>query len=350
LSGSADLTWCGVGLAALAVNLAGVGAVRRWALARSILDVPNARSSHTLPTPRGGGVVLVVVTLGGAGICVAAGLAERSPGLLWAVVGAVIVALVSWLEDIHHVRLAVRLGAQAVAAALALAGIGSLPSVELPFAGVVEAGWVGIGLAVFWIVGLANAVNFMDGIDGIAGGQALVAAVGWLALATPGSVEFCVAVLLASGALGFLCYNWAPARIFMGDVGAVFLGFCFAVLPLLAGRNQPRMVLAGALLVWPFLFDTSFTLLRRLRRGENIFDAHRSHLYQRLVLAGRSHAHVSAVYIVMAALGMGLALSWSAGGSAAGASVVAVPACAALGLWWYTLWAERASEGSSGSA
>ena len=119
----------------------------------------------------------------------------------------------------------------------------------------------------------------------------------------------CNSGLLLSGAsLGFLIHNWAPARIFMGDVGSTFLGFTFAVIPVIAAARDPKLAIAGALLVWPFVLDTLFTLIRRLSRKENVFAAHRSHLYQRLILTGVSHGVVSLIYSCFSLIGMMLAL------------------------------------------
>jgi UDP-N-acetylmuramyl pentapeptide phosphotransferase/UDP-N-acetylglucosamine-1-phosphate transferase len=118
-----------------------------------------------------------------------------------------------------------------------------------------------------------------------------------------------VGALVAGASLGFLFYNWHPARIFMGDVGAAFLGFTFASFTVLAFSRDADAGLAGVLFVWPFVFDTAFTLLRRIARGENILRAHRSHLYQRLVAAGWSHAHVTMLYAALAVVGVAVGIS-----------------------------------------
>jgi UDP-N-acetylmuramyl pentapeptide phosphotransferase/UDP-N-acetylglucosamine-1-phosphate transferase len=164
--------------------------------------------------------------------------------------------------------------------------------------------WVVGAIAVFWVVAFVNAFNFMDGIDGIAAGQALVAGLAWVAIgAALGDVALVVlGIVLAGASGGFLFLNWSPARIFMGDVGSAFLGFLIAVCPLVSDRPA-RAALPAALVVWPFLFDTAFTLVRRARRGENLLEAHRSHLYQRLTSTGRSHAHVAALYVGLALAG-----------------------------------------------
>jgi UDP-N-acetylmuramyl pentapeptide phosphotransferase/UDP-N-acetylglucosamine-1-phosphate transferase len=169
------------------------------------------------------------------------------------------------------------------------------------------AGWV---LTVLWIVGMTNAFNFMDGIDGIAGITA-AAALGvvsggfWLGGDGYGAL---LAAAVAAAAVGFLVWNWQPARVFMGDVGSASLGYTIAVLPLVAGEAERRWLLPLTVAVmWPFLLDTTLTFLRRLRNGENVLEAHRSHFYQRLVIGGWSHSTVALIYGV-ASLGAGLAV------------------------------------------
>ena len=166
-------------------------------------------------------------------------------------------------------------------------------------------------ILVVGVVGLLNVYNFMDGIDGLAGLQAVVAGLAWWGcaryLGAPAAGS--LGLLIAAGAMGFLTLNWPPAKIFMGDAGSTVLGFSFAVLPLLVWvEARPpsgffSLLVVGLLLVWPFWADGAFTILRRLRKRENIFKAHRSHLYQRLVIAGKSHLLVTVVYGVLAVIG-----------------------------------------------
>jgi UDP-N-acetylmuramyl pentapeptide phosphotransferase/UDP-N-acetylglucosamine-1-phosphate transferase len=148
----------------------------------------------------------------------------------------------------------------------------------------------------------------MDGIDGIAGGQAVVGGLAWLGFGLIQQVPIVsiIGLLIASSSLGFLWHNWQPSRIIMGDVGATFLGYSFAVLPLLFENHTPILrngLWFSMLVLWAFLADTGITMLRRALRRENIFQAHRSHFYQRLVISGWSHARVSALYIVLSVLG-----------------------------------------------
>jgi UDP-N-acetylmuramyl pentapeptide phosphotransferase/UDP-N-acetylglucosamine-1-phosphate transferase len=216
----------------------------------------------------------------------------------------------------------------------------------LPLLGPLALGWFGLIMTFVWIVGLTNAYNFMDGIDGIAGGQAVVAGLGWTLLGWLDHQPLVAALglLLAASSLGFLGHNWPPARIFMGDVGSAFLGFTLAVLPVVAAQHNPRLAWAGVLLVWPFVFDAAFTFLRRLRKRENVFAAHRSHLYQRLVIAGYSHRFVTLLYIGLALAGAVLALLWYSGGKASDLVVLLALPLLCAGLWRFVVGREQAAQ------
>jgi UDP-N-acetylmuramyl pentapeptide phosphotransferase/UDP-N-acetylglucosamine-1-phosphate transferase len=280
-----------------------------------ILDEPNARSSHVRPTPRGGGAAIVAV---GAMATTALWLAGVPPPAHggWAAIAAIAVAAVSGIDDVASISHRLRLVVHLAAAGVAVVALGPLRIIDLGPFGSYHIGPAGWGLTILWIVGMTNAFNFMDGIDGIAGITAAVAltvlATGlWAAGAAFGSLT---AAALAAATAGFLIWNWQPAQIFMGDVGSAFLGFTIAVLPLTGGEAASRWLLpVTACVMAPFLFDTSFTLLRRVRNRENIFEAHRSHLYQRLVIGGWSHARVAALYGALAALGGAFGLALQAG-------------------------------------
>ncbi len=313
----------------------GVGALRRWAVRRSLLDIPNERSSHSNPTPRGGGLGIVVITLVGL---VVARLFDASVSLsafLAYLSGAALVAGVSWLDDLRSLPNRIRFGAHSLAAGLVLLGIGHWRAVDLPVIGAIDLGWLGVPITFLWLTGLTNAYNFMDGIDGIAGGQAVVAGLGWAVLGwlSDQALVSITGLLLAASSVGFLGHNWPSARIFMGDVGSAFLGYSFAVLPVIACQNNSRLALVGVLLVWPFVFDTAFTFLRRVRHRENVFAAHRSHLYQRLTIAGLSHLPVTSLYIGLDLLGMTLAFVWFRDVGSSDACTVTPLLLACLALW-----------------
>lgn len=280
-----------------------------------VFDIPNERSSHARRTIRGGGIVLVAVIMGGL-IFELFYRFTLQLSITPFIVGGLLIAGISLMDDLGSLSVRVRLSTHILAALIVIAGDGYWHTVSIP--GIIELnlGRAGIPLTILWIVGLANAYNFMDGIDGIAGGQAVVAGFGW---ALWGWLEgqpqvSLLGALVAGSSLGFLGHNWAPARIFMGDVGSVFLGYTFAALPLIARNNHMehyyQLPLMAILFVWPFIFDSGFTLSRRWFKGEDIFTSHRSHLYQRLVIAGYSHQAVTLIYVFFALLTGLLAIAW----------------------------------------
>jgi UDP-N-acetylmuramyl pentapeptide phosphotransferase/UDP-N-acetylglucosamine-1-phosphate transferase len=255
-------------------------------------------------------IVIVVLVAG----CVAAFQANLIHSLIYLICGAVI-AYLGWRDDVHSLSPHVRFGVQALVALASVLGMGYFKSVTIPLFGQLPLGIVGFIITILWIVGLTNAYNFMDGIDGIAGGVALSAALGWMFLATHTNHNFVfwVALAVGAGSSGFLFHNWSPAKIFMGDAGSTFLGYTFAVLPLLSADEGGDALMLGALLMWTFIMDAGVTFIRRALKREPIFSAHRTHLYQRLVIGGYSHASVSILYIILTLLAAALAYTWSWG-------------------------------------
>jgi len=317
--------------------------LRRWADER-ILDIPNVRSLHTRPIPRGGGLgIVIVVLIGTWGLFFSRILSTPLREIAAFSLGGGIVALAGWLDDIHNVPTRVRLIVQAVSSIIILIAIGYFIAVPVPIIGDIRFYSMGIPATFIWIMGLTNAYNFMDGIDGMAGGQAVVAGLGWTIMGLMGGHSFVglMGVLLAASSIGFLFHNWPPARIFMGDVGSAFIGFTLAVLPVMAVQRDPRFIIAGVLLVWPFIFDTSFTLVRRMINKENIFEAHRSHIYQRLVIAGYSHRFVTLIYMGLALTGAILAFLWVKDSHGSDILVILIPALLFFGLWLITIRAEK---------
>jgi UDP-N-acetylmuramyl pentapeptide phosphotransferase/UDP-N-acetylglucosamine-1-phosphate transferase len=320
-------------VAAMTCAVAGTGLLRTHAAAWGLIDVPNERSLHTRVMPRGGGIVLVLTVLGG--LLVVGPSAAAPPNRLAAYAGAaLLVAVIGWRDDYRSVPPAIRLVTHLVAAAIGLAAWGTFGRIQLPGIGEIPLpNVIAIAVTMVWLVGLLNAYNFMDGIDGMASGQAVVAGVMWaLACGTAAPLPTATAALIAAASLGFLWHNWSPARIFMGDTGSGFLGFSFAILPLMAYQalGDPRLPVVGLLIVAPFVFDTMFTMTRRARRGEKLLDAHRSHLYQRLVTAGWSHSVVATLYLMLACLSGASALAWLRGGLPG--QILLIPAAAILGL------------------
>ena len=319
-----------------------------WARKRQILDIPNERSSHTRPTPLGGGLAIVLITLlGGAGWKVMHP-SEPWPGFLYYAIGALLISAVSWLDDLRPLPSWIRFLAHSVGAAAAIAGLGYWTKIALPFHAPLELGSIGLVITFVWIVGLTNAYNFMDGCDGIAGLQAVIAGAGWcyVGITSGQNILSVLGLLVAAGSMGFLRHNWAPARIFMGDVGSAFLGYTFAVFPLIFFRMDAAKTgapVVGLLLVWPFVFDTVFTFLRRLVKNENVFQAHRSHLYQRLMQAGQGAGSVAMLYGSLSLAGAALGFSWSPQQMGSNVDGIVLLPVLAFCLWLFVSGYERST-------
>lgn len=302
----------------LALGCAALAAAITWAMAHFavLVDVPNARSSHKRPTPRGGGVgILGAFAVGLAGLHLATGLLSE-PALLAFAAAAAIMGLAGLADDVWAMNFTAKLAAQVIASLVAMAGGLVISTLYIPGLGAVELGSFGYALTLLWLVGLTNAFNFMDGLDGLAGGVAVIAGAFLciVALLLGKPLVLALGGLLTATSAGFLVFNLPPARIFMGDVGSQFLGFAFAGLGamLALGDNTGTLVLVVPVLLFSFLFDTIFTAVRRWRGGENLAAAHRTHLYQLLNQSGLSHRLVAAAHYFMAAL-QGLIALWLIG-------------------------------------
>jgi UDP-GlcNAc:undecaprenyl-phosphate/decaprenyl-phosphate GlcNAc-1-phosphate transferase len=297
--------------------IAGVSALATKLLVRHLnnYDVPNDRSSHTRITPRGGGLAIVVAYL--LGIAMIQLIGDKTPidtphfsGFL---AGAFLIAIVSLVDDFRGVSFKIKLAGFVLAILVAMFSGIVIDLIHLPVLGEMQWGWWAYPLTLLWIMGLTNAYNFMDGLDGLAASTATIAAL-FMAIISFGQGShfiYLASLALAGASLGFLRYNWSPARIFMGDVGSTFLGFSFAVMAVLAARydHGHTSLLVMPLLLFHFIFDTGFTFLRRLQKGEHVFTAHRSHLYQLLNRLGYTHKKVALIYAAMAS-SQGLAALW----------------------------------------
>ena len=268
------------------------GAVRRLAIRADLLDHPNARSSHSTPTPRGGGVAIVASFVAATiGLTVAG---HVPIDMCVAVCGAgLLVAGLGFLDDRRPLPARWRFAGHAIAAAWVLVWIGPLPPVPL-LGTVVDLGVGALALSALFLVWSINLFNFMDGIDGIAGVEAVTVAlagalVWWLN--APGAA-WPLALLFAACVAGFLIWNFPPAKIFMGDAGSGFLGLVVATLALWSGRDEAHLFWAWFILIGCFMVDATTTLVRRVRRGERFNEAHRSHAYQ---YAARRHGSHRAV-------------------------------------------------------
>lgn len=308
-----------------------------------VLDHPNDRSLHLHPTPRGGGIGIVVpvcLAFGGVAMLVP----ETATAATWLAGVGLLVAAVGLADDVRGLPALTRLAVYLAAAALVVAGIGTWRSVVWPGLWFLDLGWAAFPFTLIVIVGLTNAYNFMDGVDGIAGSQGLVAGLGWIGLGygTQDPLVTVAGTVIASASLGFLFFNWSPASVFMGDAGSAFLGFILSGLAVFASTRSYSAATAGVLFVWPFVFDTAFTLLRRAARRENLLCAHRGHLYQRLVLTGMSHGQVALLYAALASVGVAVGMCVAHEATPASAAGAVLIGALAAGLWLIVIWRERA--------
>ena len=268
--------------------------VTRWLAvsphAPRLVDVPNHRSLHERPTPRSGGLGIWAGVLAAVALASAGGV-SLPDSLPWLGAACALLAVVSLLDDVRPLSPLPRIGAHFVAAGvLVVAGIAPA-HLALPGMAVALPAPLAVVVTLLFTVWMANLYNFMDGMDGFAGGMTLFgfggfALLGWLG----GDAGYALfALLLAVAAGGFLLSNFPPARIFMGDAGSVPLGFMAAALTLIAERDGLFAWWVGVLVFSPFVVDATLTLARRAMRGERVWQAHRSHYYQRLVQMGWSH-------------------------------------------------------------
>lgn len=274
------LTWC----------------LRYYALTHNMMDIPNERSSHNIPTPRGGGLAIVLTFLLGLIVSKIAGFLPAF--LFWALFGAgILVALIGWMDDRHDIPAKLRLSVHFTASVWALFWLGGLPPLFV-FGNIIYLGWVGHILAVFYLVWLLNLYNFMDGINGIAGIEAISVCIGGAVLAGLISAKpdmWILPVLTASATMGFLFWNFPVAKIFMGDAGSGFLGMVLGILSIWAGTIRPDLFWAWMILLGAFIMDASITLVRRALQGKKVYEAHRSHAYQHAAQI-YGHTRVSLAY------------------------------------------------------
>ncbi len=266
---------------------------RLYALKRSLIDVPNSRSSHTIPTPRGGGVAVVLTFLFMLPILGLIGSIEWP--MIWALSGAGVgIALIGFLDDLGHIPARWRLSAHFICATWGLLWIGGLPPL-IWFGSSISLGWFGHVCAALYLVWLLNLYNFMDGIDGIASIEAITVCLSGVFLYfIVGQFNSGIPLLfLAASVFGFLVWNFPPAKIFMGDAGSGFLGLTLGIFSLQAAHANVNLLWAWLILLGVFIVDATCTLIRRLLIGEKIYEAHRSHAYQHASRKYRAHKPVS---------------------------------------------------------
>ena len=297
--------------AAFLVSALVTGLVRKFALSHGVMDIPNERSSHAAPTPRGGGLSMVLAcsavfaVLGVLGVMPA-------PLCIALIAGGGAVAAIGFLDDRRPLPAGLRLAVHAAAAVWAVAWLGGLPPIRVGDV-LLSSGWSGGVLAVLGIIWSLNLFNFMDGIDGIAASEAafVSGAATFLGLSAMHAGVAPPAAVLCAAACGFLCWNWPPARIFMGDVGSGYLGFVVSVLALAATRSDPVAVWVWLILGGVFFVDATVTLARRTARGDRVYEAHRSHAYQWLARRWGKHLPVTLAVLTVNVLWL-LPAAWFA--------------------------------------
>ena len=284
--------------AGLAVLSAGVV---RIMIAVRVLDRPSDRKVHDLPTPKGGGVGIVVAFLCGIVVLYqyAAFARLADPYFRGVIEASIAIALVAFLDDIFDWNFGVKLGAQILAALIAVGSGLYVRDFHVPYIGPLGTGWTGFPATLVWLLFVTNALNFIDGLNGLAAGVALIAAgfLAGIAATHDGWFAYAASLLLVAGLAGFLPFNFPRARIFMGDVGSQFCGFMLAVLGVVASRFQglDMSFLLVPMLLSGVLFDVALTLLRRALMGERVTEPHRGHLYQ---IAQRSGVPITVIALV----------------------------------------------------
>jgi UDP-N-acetylmuramyl pentapeptide phosphotransferase/UDP-N-acetylglucosamine-1-phosphate transferase len=263
---------------------------RSIALRKKILDIPNERSSHLIPTPRGGGIAIVVTWYIGISFLFFSNYLDRE--LYFALLAGIILAGVSLLDDIITLKPLLRMIFQVLTAIIAFYFLGGLKPVFL-FNEVSIPSVILYPVVIIGIVWFINLYNFLDGIDGYASIEAITICAAFLLIT--GNV---INALLIASVLGFLIWNWPRAKIFMGDVGSTQLGFIIIVLGIYFHNQEKLSIIWWLVLTSPFWFDATLTLFRRWRNKEKLSQAHRKHIYQRLVQSGYSHLKVD-IYLIL---------------------------------------------------
>lgn len=264
----------------LVLSLILTGYLRRYALARNIMDIPNHRSSHSLPTPRGGGLAFICSFMAVVPFLYYQGYLHLSLMMALLASGG-FVAVVGFVDDRKNISAKWRLAGHFAASIFALYCLGGMPAVSI-FGWLLPQGMLLNAFAAFYLVWLLNLYNFMDGIDGIAGVEAVSVCVGGALLYWLGGTvnDAILPLVLAFAVAGFLFWNFPPAKIFMGDAGSGFLGFSLGVLSIHGASIKPQFFWSWLILLGVFIVDATVTLVRRALSGARLFEAHRSHAYQ----------------------------------------------------------------------
>ncbi|HUA76295.1 MAG TPA: MraY family glycosyltransferase [Acetobacteraceae bacterium] len=308
------------------------------------IDHPDERKGHPAPTPKCGGVGIAVAFL--VGIAVLYRFAEftrlADPYFRGVILASALIAVVSFLDDVYDWPFVVKLAAQIAAATAAVASGLYLDRPRIPYIGPVDIGWLGPLATLLWIVFATNAMNFIDGLDGLAGGVTLLACCFFSGIAAAQGAWFAyfASLLLASGLIGFLPFNLPPARIFMGDVGSQFCGFVLAMLGVVAARFETvelSFMMVPMLLAGP-LFDVAFTLARRLIAGLSVTRPHRGFIFQLAQRSGMPDLAIAATYWGFVLFGGACILAFLRAGSALKPVISVLPIIPQLAWLGYVRW------------
>ena len=299
------------------ISLTAVAMAVTWGMLKfvRILDHPNERSSHSGAIPKSGGISIVITFLIGMTFIIAFAESEliQQRYIFGFVFSAILIAAISFVDDIWEKSALFKLGTHIFAVIVVLSTGIVIDTLSMPWADAMPLGVFGYVFSFFWILGLTNAYNFMDGIDGLVASTALIAGLFFMAISyyEGSSFVYITGYTIIAGSVGFLVYNAPPAKIFMGDVGSAFLGFVFATLAIIGARydESHTSFLVMPMLLFHFIFDTLFTFFRRIVNKENPLKAHRTHLYQIRIRSGHSHLEVTLMLCCMAFL-QGLGALW----------------------------------------
>jgi UDP-N-acetylmuramyl pentapeptide phosphotransferase/UDP-N-acetylglucosamine-1-phosphate transferase len=264
--------------------------VMKFSVRKKILDIPNERSSHSIPTPRGGGLAIVISWYSGISILFMMGLVDRN--LYFALLSGIILAIISLVDDLFDLKPSIRLIGQIVTVIIAFILLGGIKPVYVFNNNIIPA-IILYPVAIVGMVWFINLYNFLDGIDGYASIEAIALAIGLFVFTGQP-----VSLILLASVLGFIIWNWPKARIFMGDVGSTQLGFIVVVLGIYFHNENQFPIICWLIFTAPFWFDATLTLFRRWRNHEKLSQAHRKHIYQRLVQSGYSHQKVD-IYLTL---------------------------------------------------
>lgn len=330
---------------ALVLSLVMTPLVIRVLLRSKIMDIPNLRSSHSVPVPRGGGFGILIPFVLIIGVMLLVGALRFDAIMLAIMVGLAGMTLIGFLDDIFSLSALIRLALEGLlmGVCLALAPL-QLREIAFPLSPPIATGIAGWVLAWLFLVGFPNLFNFMDGINGLAGSQTLIACVTLTILGhLSGQTNLAVfTAVIAGGSLGFLRYNVPQARVFMGDSGSLPIGFLLAATALaLSGRGAGIPIIVPVLVLWAFLFDAGLTLVIRACRKRRLHHAHRHHLYQRLVAMGYSHARVTVMYSLMMISLAAVALVYQHAGESLRLLLLIVVIATSFGLAALVLYAYR---------